>query len=123
MIKFVNRLAVFVLTGVIAAGVAFGKTNKKTVTFIEPVVVNGALVKAGSYTAEFDDQTNELLIVKGRKVIARAPAQLEERDPGHAAYVTRAEDTNPTRAMLLNVTLSDGKKAVIGDNANGTSAQ
>ena len=27
----------------------------------------------------FDDQTNELSIVKDRKVVARAPAKLEER--------------------------------------------
>jgi hypothetical protein len=123
MIKFANRLSVFVLTIVISNGVAFAKTNKKTVSFGEPVVVKGVLVKAGTYTAEFDDQTNELLLIKGRKVIARAPAQLEERDPGHAAYVTRAEDTNPARAMLVNVTLSDGKKAVIEDSANGSPAQ
>ena len=68
-------------------------------------------------------QTNELTIFKGKKVIATTPAQLEERDPGRTAYVTRADDNDPSRANLLNVTLSDGKKAVIGNSANGSAAQ
>ena len=123
MLNFVNRLSVIVLAAVITSGVIYAKTNKKRVTFNKAVVVNGILVKAGTYTAEFDDQTNELRIMKGQKVIARAPAQLEERDPGRTAYVTRAEDNDPSKAMLVNVTLSDGKTAVIGGKTNGSSAQ
>jgi hypothetical protein len=123
MIKFVNRLSVFVLIGVIANGVALAKSTKKEVTFSEPVVVNGALVKKGTYDVVFDDQTNELTIVKGRKVVAKAPAQLETGDRGHSAYVTRQEDGDPTRITLLSVTLKDGKKATLLNNSDGDSAR
>lgn|SRR5256712_577795 len=123
MIRFVNRLSVLVLIGVIANGVALAKPIKRQVTFAEPVVVNGAQVKAGTYDVVFDDQTNELTIVKGRKVIARAPARLETRDRDHAVYVTRAEDGDPTRATLLSVTLKDGKEATLITDGNGNSAQ
>jgi hypothetical protein len=122
MIKFVNRLTVFVLFGLIVNGVALAKTMKKEVTFAQPVVVNGTLVKAGTYQAVFDDQTNELTIVKGRKVLARAQAQLEPMDRKHAVYVTREQDGDPTRMALLSVTLKDGKEATLV-NSNGDSAQ
>jgi hypothetical protein len=122
MSKFVNRLIVFVIIGVVANGVALAKTIKKEVTFAEPVTVNGALVKKGTYDVVFDDQTNELTIVKGRKVVAKAPAQLETRDRDHAAYETR-EEGDPTRMTLLSVTLKDGKKATLENNGKGNSGQ
>jgi hypothetical protein len=123
MIKFVNRLSMFVLIGVIANGVALAKTTKKEITFSQPVVVNGTVVKKGTYDAVFDDQTNELTIVKGGKVVAKAPAQLETQDRNHEDYVAREEDGDPTRMTLLSVTLKDRKKATLVDNGNGNSAQ
>ena len=123
MIKFVNRLTVFVLFGLIVNGVALAKTMKKEVTFAQPVVVNGILVKAGTYEAVFDDQTNQLTIFKGRKVVASAPAQLEPKDRNHAVYITREQDGDPTRMALLSVTLKDGKQVTLVNNSNGDSAQ
>jgi hypothetical protein len=123
MIKFVNRLTLFVLIGVIASGVALAKTIKKEVTFSQPVMVNGALVKKGTYDAVFDDQTNELTIVKGRKVVATAPAQLETGNRDHSSFVTREEDGDPTKMTLLSVTFKDGKQATLVNKVDGNSAQ
>jgi hypothetical protein len=121
MIKLVNQLVVMILVGAIASGVALAKVIKKEVTFAQPVVVNGTLVKSGTYNAVFDDQTNELSIVKGRKVVARAPAQLEKRlvrDNG--VYVTRDTPGDASTAVLMNVTLNESTRATIvnsGDSA------
>lgn len=121
MIKLVKQLVGMVLVGAIAGGVAFATGIRKEVTFSQAVVVNGTLVKEGTYSAVFDDQTNELSIVKGRKVVARAPAQLEKRAVrDHAAYVTRQEGDS-TRSILLSVTLKDGNQATIANS--GESAQ
>ncbi len=87
MIKLVNRLIVAVLVGAITSGVALAEVIKKEVTFAQPVVVNGTVVKSGTYNVVYDDQTKELSIVKGRKVVASAPAQLEKREQkDHAVY-------------------------------------
>ena len=121
MIKLVNQLAVVILVGAIASSVASAEVIKKEVTFSQPVVVNGTLVKKGTYDAVFDDQTNELSIVKGRKVVARAPAQLgkrEERD--HAAYITRQQGDS-TNAVLVSIVLKDNNQATIANS--GDSAQ
>jgi predicted aspartyl protease len=92
-----ESVSVFVLIGIITSGVAFARTIRKEVTFGEVVAVNGAVVKKGSYNVMFDDQTNEVTMSKGRRVMAKAPAQLEPRDRDHSIYVTRAEDGDPTR--------------------------
>jgi hypothetical protein len=120
MIKVANQLVGMVLVGTVAGSVAFAKEITKGVNFSQPVLVNGTMVKEGAYEAVFDDQTNELSIVKGRKVVARAPAQLEKREErDRAVYVTRHEDgsANP---VLLSVVLKNNNQATIvnsGDSA------
>ena len=119
MIKLVNQLAGMVLIGAIAAGATFAKEIRKAVDFSQPVVINGTVVKKGAYEVVFDDQTNELSIVKNGKVIARAPAQLEKRqERDHADYLTR-EDAN-SNAVLLSVVFKGNNQATIvnsGDSA------
>jgi hypothetical protein len=121
MMKIVNQLMGMVLVGAITGGAAFAKETRKEVTFSQPLVVNGTLVKKGTYQAVFDDQTNELLIVKGRKVVARAPAQLEKREGRvHADYLMRQKEGDSTNAALLSVMLKDNNQATIvnsGDTA------
>jgi hypothetical protein len=120
MMKAVNRLVAVVLLGAITSGVAMAKVVKKSVTFIQPVVVNGTLVKEGTYNAVFDDQTNELSIVKDGKVVARAPAQLEKQEiRNRAVYVTRHQGDS-TNEVLLSVALHDDNRATIV--ASGASA-
>ena len=124
MIRFLNRLSVFVLIGVIASGVALAKPIKKQVTFGQPVVVNGEVVKKGTYEVVFDDQTNLLTIIKGRKVVATATAQLETTpNRNHSVYVTREEGGDPTVVTLLSVTLKHGQQATLVNNGDVNSAQ
>src|SRR5580765_1817978 len=105
MIRLANQLVGLALVGAVASTVAFAKETKQRVTFSEPVEVNGTLVKKGTYDAVFNDQTNELSIVKEGKVVAQAPAQLEKREVrDHAVYVIRQE-SNSTNALLLSVSL------------------
>jgi hypothetical protein len=124
MIRLVDRLAVMVLVGAIASGVALAKEIKKQVTFTDPVTVNGTLVKKGTYEAVFNDQTNELSIVKGGKVVASAPAQLEKRaERDRAVYETRDKEGDSNNAVLVSVTLKDGNQATIVNSGNGNAAQ
>jgi hypothetical protein len=124
MVKLVDRLVVMVLVGAIASGVALAKEFKKQVTFTDPVVVNGTLIRKGTYEAVFNDQTNELSIVKGGKVVASAPAQLEKRvERDRAVYETRDKEGDSNNAVLVSVTLKDGNQATIVNSGNGNAAQ
>jgi hypothetical protein len=123
MVKLVNRLVVMVLVGAIAGGGAFAKVIKKAVTFSEPMAVNGTVVKSGTYEAVFDDQTNELSLVKGRKVVARTPAQLEKRDERvHSDYEFRRKEGDSTNAVLMSVTLKGGDQASILNSGDSNAA-
>ena len=59
---------------------AFGNTTKSTITFAADTKVNATIVKKGQYEVVFDDQSGELSIFKGAKLIAKTSARLEKRD-------------------------------------------
>ena len=119
MIRILNRLTLILAVSFVVVSAAFAETIKKEVTFTRPFVVNGIDIKAGTYTVAFDDQTNELSIIKGRKVIAKAPAQLEKRDVPEGGFLIREEGERPSKRMLVTVALKSDKQVTI----TSTSAQ
>jgi len=58
---------------------AFGNTRKSTFALSTDTKVNGTLVKKGDYKVVYDDQSGELSIFKGSKLIAKTSARLEKR--------------------------------------------
>jgi len=77
---FINRVIVALVLVALAGTAAFAKTKRTTITLDMDTKVNGTVVKRGTYDVVFDDQTNELAIVKGNKVLVKAAARLEMRD-------------------------------------------
>src|SRR5262245_11250267 len=113
MIKLINRLILIFAIGVVVVSAAFAETIKKEVKFSRPFVVNGTELKEGTYTVAFDDQTNELSIIKGRKVIAKAPARLEKRDVPEGGYLIREEGEKPGKRILVTVALRRDNQATL----------
>ena len=126
MKSIVNRMVVFVLVGALTAVVALAKGIEREVTFNKSLTVNGTLVKKGTYKVEFNEETNELTIKKGKKVVATAQARLEKISDRKAFY-TSSPDSDPAQApVLVNVNLKDGNLATIigsGDNRAASSRQ
>jgi hypothetical protein len=73
----------------LAAATAFGNTRKSDITFSADTRVNNTLVKKGAYEVVFDDQTGELSILKGAKLIAKTSGKAEKRD--HKARGTEVQ--------------------------------
>lgn len=116
MKKIVNRTVVLVVMCAITSVLTMANTTTKRVAFDRAVIVNGTLVKAGTYKVAFDDQTGELTITRGKETVAKAPARLEKLEEGsRATYTTRSE---ADRDILLSVTLKDRNRAVIADSNN-----
>ena len=115
MKQFVNRMVVVFAVAIITSAAALANTTKKEVTFGEAVTVNGVVVKQGSYEVRFDDETNQLTISRGRKVIASAEAHLEKVEGNsHGQYVTRAETNDATEPpVLISITLKGRNRATI----------
>ena len=79
--KFIlNRIAMALLVASLAGGIVLAKTKKQTVTFQNDIKVNGTLVTKGTYDLKFDEQSEELTIMKGSKLIAKASTTVGKRD-------------------------------------------
>ena len=61
-------------------GVAFAGTVTKTLTFENPVNVNGTTLQPGDYKVSYDDNSpnTQLTFKKGKKDVATAPAQIKQ---------------------------------------------
>lgn len=86
----VTQIAAMLLIVVMTGVMAVAKSRKETVTFIQDVKVNGTLVKKGTYAVKFDEKTSELLIMKNKKVIAKAAVRTEQRDVPARAFELRS---------------------------------
>ena len=76
----VNRILVVLLITVMTGVMALAKSKKETVTLISDLKVNGTLIKKGTYSVSFDQESSELSILKNGKVIAKAPVRVEKRE-------------------------------------------
>jgi hypothetical protein len=115
-----NRMVVLVLIGTLSSALALAKTTTKEVTFNQPVSVNGTLIKKGTYNLTFNDETSELTIKKGKKVLATAPARLEKTNDRYTSY-TRSDPTDRTKpAVLISVYLNDGNQLTIAEKTENT---
>ncbi len=103
-------------------GAALANTTTKNVRFEDDVTLSGTLIKKGTYKLSFDDQTNELSIIRSGKVLAKAPARLEENKTTgsrSAEYKTKTAEGN---MILTSVKLGDAY-AVIGGEGSATPVQ
>ena len=80
MKSIVNRVMVFCLLATLAGTTALAKVKKASVTLAADTKVNGTLVKQGMYDLVFDEQSGELSIFKGTKLIVKTATRLEKRD-------------------------------------------
>src|SRR4030095_16714626 len=114
-----NRFLLVFVRSIFTGSVAFADTIKQKVTFGKPVVVGGTVVRVGTYDAIFDDQTNELIIKQGKKVIAKAPARLEERSGKQGAFIFREEGN---QNVLLTVLFKKNQATITNNAANAATA-
>ena len=125
MKSIANRVIALLVVGALTSVLALAKTTEKKVTFIQSLDVNGTIVKKGTYKVTFNDETGELTIKKGDKVVATAQARLEKNDSRYNFY-SHAPAAEPTKTpLLVSVTLKDGDLArlVSGAEAKVSSRQ
>ena len=123
MKSIVNRVVVFVLVGVLTGVVALAKSTEREVTFTKSLTVNGTLIKKGTYKVEFNEETNELTIKKGKKVVATAQARLEKIND-HSSFYTSTDAAASETPALVNVNFKGGNLAtIVGGNDNRASSR
>jgi len=112
MKSIVNRVMVALLLVTLANAAAFAKSKRATVSFLMDTKVNGTLVKSGTYDVVFDEETGELSIVKGSKVIATTATRLEQRErKARSTETNTSVEGNETK--LISITFGGSDQRVV----------
>jgi len=107
-------------------GAAFAGTVSKTLTFENPVSVNGTTLQPGDYKVTFDDNspTTQLTFKKGKKEVATAPAQVKQ--VGTKVNATSVEfNTEGSTRKLQQIQFGGSTQALVlsEGGSNSTSGQ
>lgn len=124
MKKRISNVALALFVCALLSPVAMAKVKTQKVTFITDVKVGETLVKKGTYKAQFDDQSNELTLLDGKKVVAKINATLVEQPKTISKYeTTYTTDRDSAGNSLLTSVNMGGKFATIGaDRASAGSS-
>ncbi|HKS28814.1 MAG TPA: hypothetical protein VJS44_13400 [Pyrinomonadaceae bacterium] len=115
----VNRLMMLLaLCALLSAGV-LAKGKSEYVTLPQDVVIGGTLVKKGEYKLKFDEQSGELLLLKGKKVVARTSARLEKRDKD-AQRTEFATTLDGNTSTLQSITFRGERESIVMHEKGGT---
>jgi len=113
MTATIRRIAFAFVVCALLGTSALADVKKNSVTINSDVTVGDTVVKKGSYKVTFDEQTQELKILKGDKVVAQTQARLEEvKSAGkYKSDYTTVKDAAGVK-LLSSVSIG-GKYAVV----------
>ena len=117
MKSLVNRLLLTLVVGAMVSTLAFAKTRRESVTLTEDVTINGTLVKSGTYDVAFNDETNELSILKNGKVVAKTGGRIEQRS-GKASRTEVKTIAISGGVEFVGVTFSGSDKNIMVQRAD-----
>ena len=100
------------------AAAAKDKVKTESVTFTQDTMVNGTLVKAGDYQVKFNEQTGEMNIMRGSKVVARATAHVETQSAR-----SKATEYRIVANELVSVTLGGSNKQLVLSSSSTSGSQ
>ncbi len=122
MKRFANNMIAALVLCAMTSVVASAKMTTERVTFPQDVMVNGTMVKKGTYKVTFDGVTGVLNIHVSKKSIATTTARWEKRD--RKALETRVSsimqgDTRELRSITMS---GDNQSIVVGASEAATAA-
>ncbi len=115
MKKVLNSILMVLMICVMLSGLGLAKDKGRKVVFPRDVMVQGTLVKKGTYQVVFDEQANKLTILQDDKTIATSTARAE-------AIKNRATNTEllinkkDNASILRGVILAGENQAVVIDD-------
>ena len=98
-----SRFFIALVLVILVSVPTLAKVQKAKITLKSDTKVGDVIVKKGTYEVRFDDQSNELSIVKGRKVIAKSAVQVEPlpRKFPDTAHIVNLENNEPTLTGII----------------------
>ena len=120
MTKTLSRIVIGLTVLAMTAAIALADRKSDTVTFEKDTMVNGTLVKSGTYKVQFDYKTNELAVIKYTKPIATAPGRVEQADRKASRTMLLTTDQNNTTVMTGITFGGDNRKITVEAGAAQT---
>ena len=117
MKSFVNRITIALIVVALASVAAFAKTKRETITFPNNIKVNGTVVKQGTYDLKFNEETNELSILKGGKVVAKTNVRTEKGTKAKSLQFSSIGSGEDRQLLSVTFSGSDQKVVVSGGEA------
>jgi hypothetical protein len=113
-----NRILLAVLACALTSAFALGasKNREKDVTLPQDVMMNGTLLKQGTYKMKFDEQTGELLFIKNKATVAKSTARLEQRQRRSSGLEFGLDAQGDPQALRSISFAGDKQKLVIVDD-------
>lgn len=114
-------IALAICIGLMGTALANGKNLRKTVTLDKDVLVNGTLVKKGTYKIKFDASQSLLMIEDGKDAVATAKVNVKQATK-KAQYNSLGYTTTEKGELLTTVTFSgDNRVLHLGELQTTTS--
>lgn len=111
-----QQLAFALVVCALVAAPASAKVKSTNVTFTADVTVNDTLVEKGTYKVSFDDESQELKILKGTKVVAQTKASLNAlKRNGTYQYVYDTLKDAGGNTLLSSVKLGGGYAVITNE--------
>ncbi len=123
MKKFASVIMILVATFLFSNSLAFASDKGKKVEFTRDVIVNGTEVKKGKYTVNFDEQTNEVSIFQGDKLIAKSKARKGQRKTKAITteiMVVKRDSNNMLKGIILE---GEAETILLGDETVNVTPQ
>ena len=113
MTATIRRITLALVVCALLGASAAAGVKRNDVTFSGDVTVGDTLVKKGRYAVTFDDQTEELKILKGERVVAQTKARFGELKSSskHKPAYTAVKDAEG--ATLITGVRVGGKYAIV----------
>ena len=120
MRKFLNRTALALLACIMTGAIALAAEVKtKDVTLPQDVMINGTLLKQGTYKMKFDNQTGELSFIKNKAVVAKTTARFEQRQRRASDLEFGLIPRSDSSRVLRSITFAGDKQSLIlADESN-----
>ena len=95
-----------------------GKVKTESVSFASDVMVNGTLLKAGAYQIKFNEENNELLILKDGRAKAKTTAHFVPRSDKAKSTSLRTVEKNNV-AELIGFTFGGSNQELLVGTSGG----
>ena len=118
MKSLVNRVLIALVVLAMSSVMALAAGKSEKVNFTRDVVVNGTMVKKGTYTVKYDEKSGEMLVQQGNKTIAKTTAHLQNR-AGKVLHtemiVTNRDNNSVLRSLALE---GDNQTMIVEEEVN-----